>query len=89
MRVVEVGPMHIKSQDYVTKDGIIMGAHQGRVTRIDGDGVVWAEIGNLAIDQEFPCRVVNTVIEGDDVLVINIDGALEDLVIIGKMKSEL
>ena len=65
-----------------------MGAYQGRVTRIDDEGTVWVEVGNLAVDQEFPCRWVNTdMVAGDDVLVINLDGALEDLVVVGKLNG--
>jgi hydrogenase maturation factor len=66
-----------------------MGAFQGKVTRIE-DGEVWAEIADLAVDQDFPCRWVGTNLEvGDFVLVINIDGAQEDLVIVGKMNGEI
>lgn len=64
--------------------------YQGRITRIDTDNQVWAEIADLAVAQEFPCRVVSTAIAlGDDVLVVHIIGAQEDLVIIGKIHAVL
>lgn len=67
-----------------------MSIFQGKITRIDSDGQVWAEISDLAIDQEFPCRWVNTnIIPGDFVLVVSIDGAQEDLVVIGKMNGDI
>ena len=66
-----------------------MAVYQGKITRVDTD-FVWAEIPDLAIDQDFPCRWVSTSINvGDFVLVVNIEGAQEDLVIIGKLNGDI
>lgn len=63
--------------------------YQGTVTRLEEDAV-WVEIADLAIDQDFPCRWVQpNLIIGDFVLVTNIEGAQEDLVIVGKLFGDI
>lgn len=65
--------------------------YRGRVSRIVGNDV-YVEISALAVDQEFgPMELVTTngYSVNDYVLVSQIDGAAEDLVVVGVLKEEL
>lgn len=62
---------------------------QGKVKRIEPDAV-WTEIPELAIDQDFPCRWVATNLTvGDFVLVVSLDDAQENIVVVGKLNGEI
>lgn len=66
-----------------------MGVFQGRAVKIDAD-FVWTEIPDLGVDQQFPCRyTIKKPAIGDEVLVLNIEGVLEDLVVIGSLQKEI
>ena len=66
-----------------------MGVYQGRVVKLDDD-FVYTEIPDLGVDQEFPCRyTIKKPDINDNVLVLNINGALEDLVVVGSLQKEI
>lgn len=68
---------------------IKMGVFQGKAIKIDSD-FVWTEIPDLGVDQQFPCRyTIKKPDIGDNVLVLNIEGALEDLVVVGSLQKEI